>query len=77
MRRIVPRLLLAVLATGFPDDGVVAQKRTWSIAQLPSLRIGNGVTDAEQFAAVVGATRLPNGNILVGDRADHALLLDH
>jgi hypothetical protein len=52
-----------------------AQSRAWTIDPAPTLRVGNGASEAEQFQAVVGATRLPNGHVLVGDRGDYSLLV--
>jgi hypothetical protein len=53
----------------------LAQGRSWTIAPTPLRRIGAGTADAEQFSAVVGATRLPNGHLLIGDRGDHSLMV--
>ncbi|MGQ0640664.1 MAG: hypothetical protein ACT4P6_07820 [Gemmatimonadaceae bacterium] len=49
--------------------------RSWVLDAKPLLVLGNSESDSTAFAAVVGATRLPNGNILVGDRSAYALRL--
>ena len=79
MRRLPAGLSITLLscflslATESVDAG--AQSRAWTIDPVPTLRVGNGASEAEQFEAVVGATRLPNGQLLVGDRGEHALLV--
>ena len=79
MPRSVLRAARSLLAVGITSaiTAVTAhsQARAWTIEPAPMLRIGAGTPDAEGFAAVVGATRLPNGGVLVGDRGDHSLLV--
>ena len=82
MRRLSDRALVAATAllalvagacsTRSGDD---AQSHVWSVDSIPTIRIGNGGAEAEQFDAVFGATRLPNGQLLVGDRGEHSLLV--
>jgi hypothetical protein len=46
----------------------------WAISAAPLVRLGAAATDTnEMFTRVIGATRLPNGNIVVGDRPGAAL----
>jgi len=53
-----------------------AQPRAWVIDQRPAVILGRSESDtADMFAAVAGATRLPDGRIIVGDRAAFALRL--
>lgn len=60
------------LIAGLPS-AVGAQVATWSVASMPTVRIGAGEAPDELLAAPAGATRLPNGNVLVGDLGDWAL----
>jgi len=56
-------------------SSAAAQPATWTIDSTPLLRLGAEQADSAQtFAVVVGATRLPDGRVLVGDRADFSLL---
>jgi hypothetical protein len=50
-----------------------AQGATWTIAATPTVRLGASESADATLAAPAGATRLPNGNIVVGDVADFAL----
>ncbi len=52
--------------------GLAAQS-TWSIAPTPLVRIGTSDAADEILAAPTGATRLPNGNVVVGDVGDWAV----
>ncbi len=45
----------------------------WRIAASPTVRIGTSDKPDELLAAPSGATRLPNGNIVVGDLGDFAV----
>ena len=63
-------LLAAQVSCGSPAE---AQAK-WTASATPSFIIGTD-TSADFLSTVVGATRLPNGSILVGDRGDHALVL--
>ena len=69
-RALVLAFLLMAAATAAP-----AQSARWVVAPAPSIRLGGDETDTiATFAVVEGATRLPDGSILVGDRAaDFAL----
>ena len=69
-RAFVLTLVLMSVATAAP-----AQPARWVVAPTPSIRLGGDETDTiATFAVVEGATRLPDGSILVGDRAaDFAL----
>lgn len=64
--RILRLLLLASIAA----STMHAQERPWSIDPKPALRLGDANNDqAILFGnALVGATRLPNGGVLVADR---------
>jgi hypothetical protein len=64
-------LLLAVM----PVLAARAQDRSWSIGAEPVLRLGDATSDKAVLfgAGLVGATRLPNGNILVADRGEFSL----
>ena len=50
-----------------------AQTTSWHVAATPSVRIGSAEKAELSLAAPAGATRLPNGNIVVGDLADYAI----
>lgn len=53
-----------------------AQSPTWRLDPKPILVLGKANGDeAEAFAAIPGATRLPNGNVLVADRGEFSLHL--
>src|SRR4051812_25617812 len=65
IRRIFP-LILAFASAG-------AQERAWSIDPKPALVLGSVNSDVLFGAGLVGATRLPDGRILVGDRGDYSL----
>lgn len=59
--------LLALAALVAPG-GLRAQTRTFSVSAAPTLILGDDESsDATTFAKAVSATRLPNGNVLVGD----------
>lgn len=45
------------------------------VAATPSIRIGASDAQSELLNAVAGATRLPSGQIVVGNRGDYALLV--
>ncbi|MEQ1691326.1 MAG: hypothetical protein ABMA00_08585 [Gemmatimonas sp.] len=51
-----------------------AQGASWRIQPTPEIRLGYGDVVAASLTAPVGASRLPNGNTLVGDRGDFALV---
>lgn len=68
-------LALAVAIAGAAP--VVAQSpASWRLSPTPRTTIGLDDTDPRAtLHEVVGATRLSNGSILIGDRGDHAFLL--
>ncbi|MHB1297362.1 MAG: NHL repeat-containing protein [Gemmatimonadaceae bacterium] len=84
--RLLPRFTrrLASLAALSACAAVVAaipqahaqQPIRWALGATPRLTLGADEDDAnKQFSVVVSATRLADGSVLVGDRADHALRL--
>jgi hypothetical protein len=50
-----------------------AQGPRWYVEATPAVRLGVSESPDGLFAAPSGATRLPNGNIVVGDQGDYAL----
>jgi hypothetical protein len=69
---------LAAALTLLPLTGLLLAAQPGRLRVLPDplLVIGGNEDDTTQiFAVVAGATRLPNGNILVGDRGNFALQL--
>src|SRR5688572_24413356 len=63
---------LALLSGGVEGQ----QPAAWAVSSAPILTLGRGEVDSNDvFTAVVGATRLPDGRILVGDRGDFSLHL--
>jgi len=72
----VPRVctLTTVFTTTFVMAANGQQPVRWSIDVRPAVTIGGNERDTSSFLqTVVGATRLPSGSILVGDRGDFAL----
>ena len=69
--RTLRQLLLLITPVFAPR----AQDRPWSIDPKPALVLGDANGDQSVLfgAGLVGATILPNGNILVGDRGDMSL----
>ncbi len=60
-------------AAAVAADGV-AQPARWTVAPSPSVRLGHDPDDTlATFALIESATRLSDGSIIVGDRADYAL----
>lgn len=53
----------------------LAEAQTIKVAAAPSVRIGSSDDAKVMLNAVAGATRLPNGQIVVGNRGDYALLV--
>ncbi len=49
-----------------------AQGATWTLSPTPKIRVGHRDASDALLSAPVSATRLPNGNVLVGDRSDFA-----
>lgn len=46
----------------------------FTLASAPTLVLGRGEAEGEFFTAVAGASRMPDGSIVVGDRGKHAML---
>lgn len=74
--RAMMSVLFAMFVCGssFTRSAVVhAQRAPWRVATTPTVRIGTSEKPDDLLAAPAGATRLPNGNIVVGDQGDFAL----
>lgn len=71
------RVFIGILPVFAAFTGLAAQQPArWSVAPTPLVTIGQSETDTTtMLAVVVGATRLPNGGLLVGDRGSFALRL--
>jgi hypothetical protein len=54
---------------------IMVGAQTIRISPTPSVRIGASEQQSELLNAVAGATRLPSGQIVVGNRGDYALLV--
>ena len=67
MRCIIIGIALGVSTT------LSAQPSSWKLAPSPQVRIGTSERAELSLAAPAGATRLPNGNIVVGDLAEFAI----
>lgn len=69
-------VLMVVLLTRCDRGGSAAgvALAPWQVDSVPSLVIG-GEGDTVSFSTISGATRLPDGRVLVGDVADFALHL--
>ena len=66
--------LASLLAATFGVAGESQQPVRWSLDATPALTIGGDERDtASMLQTIVGATRLSDGAILVGDRGDYAL----
>ncbi|MBL0170611.1 MAG: hypothetical protein IPP90_07750 [Gemmatimonadaceae bacterium] len=72
-RGTVGAALIVVTALQLSPAVATAQGATWRIQPSPMLRLGVGNSDADIFTAPAGATRLPNGHVVVGDLGDWAL----
>jgi hypothetical protein len=71
VRIAVAGLVLALAGSSVTRAQPVA---TWTVTAAPTVRIAGGDTEASgQLAVVVGATRLPGGNLLVADRGEFNL----
>ena len=67
-------LSLALCALGACAHPLLAQSPVWRLEATPTLVLGKESGDeSEAFAQIVGATRLPNGNIMVADRGEYSL----
>jgi hypothetical protein len=53
----------------------VLEAQSLRVSATPSLRIGAGEQQSDLLNAVAGATRLPSGQIVVGNRGEYNLLL--
>jgi hypothetical protein len=72
--RLLAGSALFALACDSSSAGPGAEPPTWVVDSTPTLALGTQQRDtADYFAGVFGATRLPDGNILVGDRQQFAL----
>lgn len=65
--------VVAVLMTHVVAATGNAQGAKWTMSATPTVRLGASESPDESLMAPVGATRLPNGNIVVGDLGDWAL----
>lgn len=61
----------AVMLSATPAHGQAPA--AWTTDASPLLRLGSDNATPDYFQTVVGATRLPSGDVLVGDRGDYAL----
>lgn len=59
----------------FVATAMVAKAQTIRVAATPTVRIGSSGEQSVLLNAVAGATRLPNGQIVVGNRGDYAMLV--
>src|SRR3954469_25907715 len=66
----LPPMLAAAAVMG---SSLAAQGRPWSIDPKPALTLGSVNQDVLFGAGLVGAVKLPDGRILVGDRGDFSL----
>lgn len=69
MRRLFVSLLALTVAA------LPVRAQTLRVAGAPSLRLGASDDQSGLFNAIAGATRLPTGQIVVGNRGDYALLV--
>lgn len=67
--------LAHVLLACLPVAAALGQERPWSVDPKPALVLGDANADVLFGAGLIGATRLANGNVIVGDRADFSLKL--
>ncbi len=65
--------IVLLMASALHARPVNAQSATWRIAPTPTIRLGVGDAADVSLAAPAGASRLPNGNIVVGDLGEYAL----
>lgn len=72
MRMLSRRSRVLALALVSPVP-LLAQTSAWRLEATPAVRIGTSEKAELSLAAPAGATRLPNGNIVVGDLADYAI----
>ena len=64
---------LLVMALLCIASALEAQRATWRMDTTPLMRLGASDAADEVLAAPVSATRLPNGNVVVGDVGEWAL----
>jgi hypothetical protein len=73
---IALRMLIMCVALFATRSRLQAQGLTWRLDPKPTLVLGKATGDeSEAFATIVGATRLPNGNVLVADRGEFSMHL--
>jgi hypothetical protein len=66
----------ATRSGGDSGEGNSRVGERWVVDSAPSLVLGNSLDDSTQlFSTVIGATRLPNGEILVADRQERTFHL--
>ena len=78
MQSALPALILVAggLATAGVTFAATQQPAKWSVEAKPTLTLGESEADTnDMFSQVVGATRLPNGQVLTGDVGSFALRL--
>lgn len=63
---------LAVFVSCWPSP-LASQIASWRVAGSPIVRLGIGGTESDLLVAPTGATRLPNGNVVVGDLDGYAM----
>lgn len=69
-------LALAATIACTDSTGARTSGASWMVDTVPLLVLGSVRDDTSQFfSTVVGATRLPSGDVLVADRQEHALQL--
>lgn len=61
------RLIACALALGLSGAGSLRAQPTWQLGSAPVTRIEDNGTDPTIFQRIAGATRLPNGSILVAE----------
>src|SRR4051812_3695556 len=67
------RLSSMLAAAVVMGSSLPAQERPWSIDPKPALTLGSANQDVLFGGGLVGAVKLPDGRVLVGDRADFSL----
>ena len=67
-------LMFAAMCISLACLRLSAQSPMWSLDAKPMLVLGKSTgEESEAFAAISGATRLPNGNVLVADRGEFSM----
>lgn len=76
VRKLCLTAATALVVVSATAGAMWAQTGKWSVAAAPTLALrGGGTQSNEELAIVVGATRWPDGSILVADRGAYALHL--